>query len=116
MINNINKTQSYLGTSWILSIFNIIFLIPVAAVLIAFTFSSHGFPLEFMFENWGLSAYICISFISSIIFILKSKSFESHNFKSTFMYSLLPNISMTLFVLFILFISSKPVVMAISSH
>jgi hypothetical protein len=116
MINNINTLQNYLGITWTVSIFNIIFAIPTAACLIALTFSSYGFPYEFMLENWGLFAYISIAFSSSVMFMFKYKSLEFNHVKAAFSYSLAPNISMALFVLFILFISSKPVVMAFTSQ
>lgn len=106
LIYRIKSKEDYLGLVWFVAIINtIIFTIPVASILIALTFSSFGFPFEFVIYNPFLSIYILVALVSSIIFLIKSKSFKVESFEIAFKYSLLPVFSLATLVLFILFAS-----------
>jgi len=103
LIGQIKNKENYLGITWLLSLFNlIIFFIPIASCLIAISFSSFGFPFEFLFESIFLFVYFVIGFMSSVLFIINSKSFSAENFETAFRYSVLPILSMLILVVFIL--------------
>lgn len=106
LIYHIKNKEAYLGFAWFVAFINaIIFTIPVASILISLTFSSFGFPFEFVISNALLSIYILIALISSIVFLIKSKSFKVESFAIAFKYSLLPILCLAALTSFILFLS-----------
>jgi hypothetical protein len=106
LIYCIKNKEGYLGIAWYVALINaIIFSIPVVSILVALTFSSFGFPVEFVLGNPLLSIYILVALVSSIVFLVKSKYLKVKSFGVAFKYSLLPILSMVVLVVFILFAS-----------
>lgn len=106
LIFRIKNKEAYLGVAWFIALINaIIFTIPIISILIALTFSSFGFPFEFFIYNPILSIYVLVALVSSILFLIKSKSFKAECFAIAFKYSLLPILSLVTLMIFILFTS-----------
>jgi len=101
-VYQIKNKAGYLGFTFLISsIIVIIYCVPVAGCLIAITFSSTGFPLEFFLDNYLLTIYMIISFGSSALYLIKSKSLDTENFQLAFKYSFFPIVSLVIFVLYL---------------